>query len=490
MLALSELYGANPYNLFTMYANFRRDGWAYQGTRYLGNGYQYWPEHRWDELTGHLGLAWVRQQDAPLWVDVRIEKGIVEDYYGHKLAYELFDDSVYRAKMLNYYYLYEWMREHPASAASSYAGGIGEYEAYVRWEFVGLLLDEIIQERSGGTHSLDDAMHWLFTRYSNTEYVVGILDLEWAIQAATNVDVSDVFSRYAYGTAKLPVYDYIKDSQDAFLDYPRVCAEVFHNRYYHGHVLPLFIDIVLTDSLATHIPFGLHYDGYAQTFAETILDGHDLEQITEGDVVGVLTELAGQDCSDFFEAWEGSFGMLTIEQVKSWLQDYTDKAHGQTTPLGTRAESPGSRNTLGCDGQVGSEWATPILVSTDDLGDAPHPAEDIIALYVRTDETYLHVRLDLAAAAQPSIRYSVNLHPAGSSECYSLHAGGEGMHGPSGSICQIEYAIGEVVEFAVRLDVLDDLGLSVFDISADSRAFGTGWLDRYDDIQRREFRLD
>lgn len=334
VLALSELFGTNPYGLFTMYTNFRSDGWTYQGTRYLGNGYQYWPEHRWDQLTGHLGLAWARQQDAPLWVDARIEKGIIEDYYGHKLAYELFDDSVYRAKMLLYYYLYEWMREHPASATSSHAGGIGEYEAYVRWEFVALLLDEIIQERSGGTHSLDDAMRWLFTRYSNTEYVVGISDLEWAIQAATNVNVGDVFSRYAYGTAKLPVYDYIKDSRDAFLDYPRVLEDVVHNRHYHGHILPMFIDVVLAGSLAPHIPWGLHHVGYAQTFAETILDSHDLERLTEGDVTTMLSQLAGQDCSDFFHAWEDSFGVLTMEQVKSWLQDYLDKTRGQTPTIG------------------------------------------------------------------------------------------------------------------------------------------------------------
>jgi alkyl hydroperoxide reductase subunit AhpC len=56
-------------------------------------------------------------------------------------------------------------------------------------------------------------------------------------------------------------------------------------------------------------------------------------------------------------------------------------------------------------------------------------------------------------------------------------------------VWQIEYATGEVVEFAFLLDVLEDLGLFVFDISVDSRAFGTGWIDRYDDIQRKNFRL-
>ena len=152
--------------------------------------------------------------------------------------------------------------------------------------------------------------------------------------------------------------------------------------------------------------------------------------------------------------------------------------------------SVNSRNTPECDGKVESEWETPIFVSTDDLGDASHPAGDITALYLRTDETYLHVQLALAAAAQPSIRYSVNLHPAGSSECYSLHAGGEGMYGPRGFICEVEYAMGEVVEFAVPLDVLRELGLTVFNVSADSRAFGASWDDRYDDIQQKGFRLD
>lgn len=167
-----------------------------------------------------------------------------------------------------------------------------------------------------------------------------------------------------------------------------------------------------------------------------------------------------------------------------------DEAHGSTSSP-QESEVPATiRNTPECDGKAGSDWETPMLVSTDALGDASHPAGDITALYLRTDETYLHVQLALAAAAQPSIRYSVNLHPAGSSECYSLHAGGEGMHGPRGFICEIEYAIGEVVEFAVPLDVLRELGLTVFNVSADSRAFGASWADRYDDIQQKDFRLD
>jgi len=432
----------------------------------------------------------LRDRDAPLWADVRIEKGIVEDYYGHKLAYDLFRDTAYQAKTLLYYYLYEWMREHTISATSSYAGGIGEFDAYVRWEFVGMLLDKVIQERSGGSSSLGSAMRWLYERYSNTGHVVGISDLEWAITAATGVDVGDVFSRYVYGGTKLPVYEYIKGYADAFQDYPLVCRDAFHNGCYKGHVLPLFIDLVLAGSLAPHIPWGLHYGGYAETFAERILEDRAPADITESDVVETLTGLARQDCSEFFEAWAESYGLLTIEQVRAWLEDLTSRGQDQPSWIGQRTQSPGSVSAAGCDGQLGNEWGDPMLTTTDVSGDAPGPAEDIVGLSVRTDGKYVHVRLDTRGTPQPSVRYSVNLHPVGSSESYSLHAGGEGMWGPNGFLCQIHYAIGDVVEFAVPLDVLSDLGLLAFYVSADSRAFGTGWTDRYDDIPRKMLRLE
>lgn len=321
---LAQIFGENPYKTYVMYTNFEKliegEWLSYPGTRYFGNGYQYWPEHRWDELVTHMVLSFMDGwSGAPLEAHYFIEKGIGEDYFGHILAWELFRDTSYLAKIYYYYLLYERM-------LTSNRVGWEEFQGYVKGEFVGWLLDKEIQKVTSGSKKLADAFRYLYSTYKNTGHEVTYLDLELAIESLTGTNFSSIFSRYVYGNEKLPVHQYIKDYKEYFLGYHRVVESDVFGLPFYGHTIPFFILIEMATSLSTHIPAGLYNRKYLDDFARYMLATYEVDEITEKDVEEALTKLTGTDSTGFFGRWQDSYGRLSLEELKAWLKDYQD--HG------------------------------------------------------------------------------------------------------------------------------------------------------------------
>jgi hypothetical protein len=376
--ALTDLFGENPYGVFTMYANFFHNVgsqlFKFEGTRYMGNGYQYWPEHRWDELVGHAALAWI---GGPLLAEFAVVKGIYEDYYGQLLAWELFSDPAYLAKMYLYFLMYEWIYDHHDRNSASYLGHRDEYDAYFRWEFIGLLLDREIQQKTNNEKSLCDALRWLYGRYANSGYIVKPSDLEQAIHSATGVSVSDLFSRYVYGQAKLPVYRYLATYKSHFLKYSKTFTQVFGHEEYCGHTIPFFIQIVLAAALSEHLPWGLLCEEYPLEFATHVLRNYDLDTLSEKDVIEALSTLTGADCSDFFTDWEGSYGRLTLVSIVDWLRDFSSGCSSQRASEAT-TDSAGRLREAGFTDAGTISWTGPLKQG--------EPKELTITVY---DESYI-----------------------------------------------------------------------------------------------------
>lgn len=354
-----DLFGTNPYSAFALVTNFKRfvggEWLQYPGGRYSGNGYQYWPEHRWDELVGHLRAAWIHRWYAPLLSENTIAKGIFENYYGHILAWELYADPAYLGKLYHYYLMYEWMYKHHARTPDSYTAHEDEYETYIRWEFVGLLLDEEIREQTGGDHRLADAFQWLYQRYANTGHIVTPSDLEQAIGSATGVWLDDIFSTYVYNDEQLPVYKYLSDYRTNFEAYSPTFEESRLRNDFLGHTIPFFIEIVLAASLAEHLAWGIGGEGWAAVFAEYMLDHYDIDVLSEDNVTEALSLLTGEDCSDFFTHWGETYGRLTVNEVVAWLHDYAEGKASAVQESWLLGFSRG-RNAFDVDGQV-DDWS-------------------------------------------------------------------------------------------------------------------------------------
>tara|TARA_Y100000294_G_C8555827_1_gene337158 strand:- start:88 stop:2139 length:2052 start_codon:yes stop_codon:yes gene_type:complete len=329
-LALAEftrVFGDNPYSVYTMYPNFQEyldEQWfGFQGW-YIGNGLQYWPEHRWSELTCHMSLSFMSMWfDSPLKVEFNIEKGIGEMYYGHTLAWLLFNDETYLAQMYYWYLVYD--RMHGTWLTDALFAGNKEYPAYVKGEWVALLLDKKIQEVTQGSKSLDNVMNNLYSKYKQTGHEVSYQDLQNEVESITGSDFSAFFSQYVNGDEKIPVYQYVEPYKEYFLNLPDVLEETFHLRLY-GKTFPLFILIEMTINLQEHIMAGMYYQPYLDEFADYILSSYSIEQITESDVENALSQLTGKDCSGFFDRWENSFGRLSLEELKEWLYAYQGNA--------------------------------------------------------------------------------------------------------------------------------------------------------------------
>ena len=321
--AFKQIFGENPFKVYTMYTNFQkwysRNRWyRYPGTRYFGNGYQYWPEHRWDELVSHMVLSFMHTGwcGPPLIVDWLIEKGIGESYFGHKLAWELFQDPSYLAKTYYYYLLYQRML---ASNRVSW----NEFQGYVKGEFVGMLLDKEIQSLTNGKRKLADVFRSLYSRYKNTGYKVSYTDLQIEVESLTGASFSSFFSRYVYGNEELPIYSYIQDYKQYFLEYHKILeSDVFMHAPFYGHTIPFFILIEMAVSLSSHIPFGIYNQKYLHDFASYMLSHYRIDGITEEDVEEALSKLTGTDSTGFFDRWQDSYGRLSLAELKSWLREY------------------------------------------------------------------------------------------------------------------------------------------------------------------------
>jgi hypothetical protein len=484
---LTDVFGQNPYDRFVMYSNFRRhvEGeWEYfRGGRYQGNGHPYWPEHRWDELLGHLPNAWASSWYAPLLTEMTISRGILEMYYGRRLAWDVFGDPMYLANMYRDYLMYEWMYSHHDRELSSYDAGRDEYDVYYRWQFIGLLLDEEIRKRSGGAHTLADAFRWVYETYANSGRRVTAHDLEQAISSATGVWLSDVFRSYVYGNAKLPVYEYLAGFKSHFKECNSVFEEAHIRSDYHGHTVPFFVDIVLAASLARHLPIGLHL-GYTSEFADALPDYDSLDALTEDDVIGALSALSGVDCSGFLTYWESSYGRLALDEIIAWLEDYERGQRPSSDSLSAAVVSEEGM-AITCDGIPAREWEGIHPARKDPVGDTSEPGGDIESVYVWVDDAFLYGRIDVVGglAAPERIMYSICIEspewPQGFQYALQNTSAGPALYVPDEGLRPVAMGINEVFEVAVPLDWIGNP--QRIRIYAESRPMGGSWRDRYDD---------
>jgi len=337
-----EFFGADPPPVYVLTPNFKRDHegeWLKWRVTAGLNGMQYWNPHRWDEFLGHAFASWAMASPAPMLVEWGIALGIFQGYFSQTFSWELFDDPIYLAKRYLYYLMYDWMYEHHDRPPESYSIWQDEYDACFRWEFIGMLLDETIQERSAGAYTLEDAVRWMYGRYAGTGVKTSAVHLEQAIETSTGVEISDVFSLYVYCDAELPVYSYIAENRQEFVEQAHVLEAVHGHNYMHGHITPWFVNLVMAAALGEHLVHALQDLEYAVDVAEIILADYSLDSLTEEDIVDVLSDESGVDCSRFFTHWEDSFGRLPLDDFIAWLEDYSMRGNVVTqlttySPLG------------------------------------------------------------------------------------------------------------------------------------------------------------
>ena len=315
----TRIFGDNPYSIYTMYPNFRenKEGqqYSFPGTRYFGNGYQYWAEHRRWDLVAHMALSFIYWfGDAPLKATYDIEKGIGEMYYGHTLAWSLFNDEIDLGSMYYWYLVYD--RMHGTSLTDHY-----EYTSYVKGEWVALLLDKRIQEETNDAKDLNTAMNVLYRKYKQTDHTVTYQDLQEEVESITGSDFSSFFSQYIDNDAKIPAYQYVAPYREYFINLPSTLEKTFYLKLY-GKTSPLFILIEMATNLQEHIMAGILYQTHLDEFAAYVLALHEIESITEANVENALSELTNRDCSGFFGRWVNSFGQLSLTELRAWLSDY------------------------------------------------------------------------------------------------------------------------------------------------------------------------
>ena len=332
-LALTEyisIFGNNPYLVYTMYPNLRENKnekwYSFPGTRYFGNGYQYWPEYRRQDLMAHMSLSFMCSWgDAPLKATYDIEKGIGEMYYGHTLAWSLFNDETDLGNMYYWYLVYD--RMHGTSLINHY-----EYTSYVKGEWVALLLDKKIQEVTDNSKNLNTIMNTSYQKYKQTNYTVTYQDLQTETESITNSDFSTFFSQYVDNDIKIPAYQYVAPYKEYFLNLPSTLENTYSLKLY-GKTSPLFILIEMTTNLQEHIWAGMFYQTHLDEFASYIIASYNIETISEIDVENTLSDLTNMDCTGFFSRWENSFGRISLAELKEWLYDYMDDTTNSLRPV-------------------------------------------------------------------------------------------------------------------------------------------------------------
>lgn len=329
---LVNLFGENPYKVFTVYSSFRPllSGPNFPGVRYFGNGYTYWAEHRWNELAGHMVYTFmITDGSAPLLAQDEVAKGMGEMYYGPKLAWSMFNDPIYLGDLYYYYLIYDRFFQSDKTSSS-------EYSVYAKAPFVALMLDSEIQNLTSGAKSLNDVLKYVYSTYKNTGYNVDWHYIQNAVRTVTGNDFQDLFSRYVYGSEKIP-YSYIQSYKPYFLEYPQRFAQAysFENFPDFNKTIPLFINIEMIVHQDGHIPLeAVIYAGdNVRNFASYVLSHYTIASLTEKNVEDALSAVTGANCSGFFTRWTNSFGRLSLAEVKDWLQSYGSVAITVTSNL-------------------------------------------------------------------------------------------------------------------------------------------------------------
>jgi hypothetical protein len=166
----------------------------------------------------------------------------------------------------------------------------------------------------------------LYQKYKNTEHEINNSDLEAAIDSITNKNHSVEYSKYLDGNQDIPVQDFIQPYKEDFKDFLQGLKPRDWYKDYHGYTIPFFIDVEMAIRSPTDLPIGILIQSNYQKFAEYVINNYDVDKLTEKDVEDSLKALTGQDSSGFFERWKDSYGELSLEEMKSWLNSYRPDA--------------------------------------------------------------------------------------------------------------------------------------------------------------------
>ncbi|AFZ35899.1 peptidase M61 domain protein [Stanieria cyanosphaera PCC 7437] len=81
---------------------------------------------------------------------------------------------------------------------------------YLKGELVSLLLDLLIRAKHNNSRSLDDVMRLLWEKFGKQEIGFTEAQLQTAIAAVAEQDLTDFFNKYLYTTAELPFAEYLE----------------------------------------------------------------------------------------------------------------------------------------------------------------------------------------------------------------------------------------------------------------------------------------
>lgn len=151
---------------------------------------------------------------------------------------------------------------------------------YLKGSMVSLLLDLLIREIHGNRRSLDDVMRRMWQEFGEAEIGYTPEQLQQVIESVAEIDLSDFFEQYIYGTAELPFNQYLEP-----------------------------FGLQLKPEKGDQVPFlGL----------KVVADrGRDMIQFVE---VGSPAQLAGIDANDELLALNGF--RVSAEQLSDRLKDY------------------------------------------------------------------------------------------------------------------------------------------------------------------------
>ncbi|HYC77777.1 MAG TPA: hypothetical protein VEI02_09135, partial [Planctomycetota bacterium] len=97
-----------------------------------------------------------------------------------------------------------WLAFDRGYAAQIFGRGLDYYN---KGKILGLLLDLVIREETGGARSLDDVMRALYAKYAYPKPGFDDDALVGEMSAAAGVDLKEFFRRYVEGTSELPYAD-------------------------------------------------------------------------------------------------------------------------------------------------------------------------------------------------------------------------------------------------------------------------------------------